>query len=93
LRATSIFTVAYEHPGRNGFPSSRIAHGPIAFCDACRERGSNTPRHRSHSLELVETCPQYGQSVPDPPAVEGGDWEVAVSSTVDRRAPGQRMFP
>ncbi len=60
----------YERPGINGDSTSRICHGPIWFCVACRESGSNNPPHDPHSAVPIDCdSPQYGHANhPDPPA-------------------------
>src|SRR5262245_11487416 len=58
-------SVSNEQPGRKGAAGSRMNQGPIAFCVACRDRGSKKPPQRSHRLGSdAETLPQYGQRIP-----------------------------
>jgi len=60
-RSAIRFTAAYDRPGMKGADSSRICHGPIWFCVACRDSGSNSPPHDEHWLAPADCdCPQYG---------------------------------
>lgn len=59
--STIFLSVSYEQPGANGAFSSRICHGPIAFCVAWRDSGSKSPLHRAHWSVSGWIWPQYGQ--------------------------------
>jgi nitrous oxide reductase accessory protein NosL len=56
--ATISFNFSYEHPGPKGCFSLRTCQGPIWFCVAWRESGSNKPRHRSHCSAIGWINPQ-----------------------------------
>lgn len=61
-RAIRCRSVSSENPGRNGAASSRIAHGPIAFCEAWRDSGSSSPLQCGHCVTVPTSSPQYGQT-------------------------------